>query len=94
MKLPWQLQKRTNAPARYHLDGGMQLYASSAIYTPQVGRLVFQRSRIQTLTGDPRAQSTLHGAFVIRRRIMPYDNQFAEELTEADFDKLVGIWER
>ena len=72
----------------------MQLYASNPAYNPHLARLMFQRSRIQTLTGDSSAKSTLHRAFAIRGRIGANDDRFAEELSEADFDALVGIWER
>lgn len=80
--------------ATHHIDEAMQLYASNPAYNPHLARLMFQRSRIQTLTGDSSAKSTLHRAFAIRGRIGANDDRFAEELSEADFDALVGIWER
>ena len=72
----------------------MDLYASNTAYSTHLARLVFQRSKIQTLTGDPGAKLTLHSAFAIRGRIRSSGNRFAEELSEMDFDELVGIWER
>ena len=72
----------------------MEFYTSDAAYSPHLARLLFQRSRIQTLNGIAGAKSTLHRAFVILSRISSNNNRFAEELTGADFDALVGIWER
>lgn len=88
------LRRHDYERATYYIDGATQLYASSAAYSPHFARLLFQRSKIQALTGDPSAKPTLHSAFAIRRRIRPYDNRFAEELTETDFDDLIGIWEK
>ena len=77
----------------------MPFYDRDPAYKPHYARLLFQKSRIQTLTGDPSADLTLHTAFAIRVTIRggvlgPNDKQFPEELSEADFDELVGIWER
>ena len=93
-ELPWQMQELADSAHRYHVDEAMQLYGSHAAYHPKLARLVFQRSRIKTLTGSPSAKLTLHSAFSIRRQIRPTGNRIAEEMTEADFDELVGIWER
>lgn len=88
------MQTQANAPYSHHVDQAIQLYAGKAAHNPQLARLLFQRSRIQTLTGDPSAKSTLHGAFALLKTIRPNEGRFAEELSEADFDELVGIWER
>lgn len=74
----------------------MKIYTSDAAYTPHLARLLFQQSRIQTLTGDPNAKTTLHIAFTTRGRLVSAwnDLRFAEDLSEADFDELIGIWER
>ena len=77
-----------------HADESMRLYADKAVYSPHLARLLFQRSRIQAQVGDPSAKSTLHSAFAILKRVRPNEGRFAEELSEADFDELVGIWER
>lgn len=44
--------------------------------------------------GKPDANKFLHSAFAIRGGFCPDDKRCAEELSEADFDKFVGIWER
>ena len=94
MRSPYQVQKFTNALHSYHIDKAIEFYTSNAAYSPHLARLLFQLSRLQTQTGDPSAKSTLHNAFAIRGRITSNGNRFAEELVEADFDELVGIWER
>ena len=78
----------------HHLDEATQYYGSKPGYDPHFARLLFQRSRIQTLTAGPGAQSFLHDAFAIRVAMRPHDKRSAEEMTEADFDELVGLWER
>ena len=72
----------------------MEIYARNAAYNPHLARLLFQKSRIQALTGDRNAKSTLHSAFAVRGKGVANDNRFAEDLSEADFDELIGIWER
>ena len=94
MRSPYKVRKLTNALHSYHFDKAIEFYASSAAYSPHLARVVFQLSRMQTQTGDPSAKSTLHNAFAIRGRVLPNGTRFAEELVEADFDELVGIWER
>ena len=83
-----------NAAHSFHIDKAMQIYASDTAYSPHLARLVFQQSRIETLTGDRNAKSTLHSAFAIRGRTVANEDRFAEDLAEADFDELIGIWER
>ncbi len=94
MRSSYQVQKFTKALHSHHIDKAIDFYASNAAYSPHLARLLFQVSRLQTQVGDPRTKSTLHNAFAIRSRITSNGNRFAEELVEADFDELVGIWER
>ena len=76
------------------LDQATQHYGSKPVSDAHLARLLFQRSRIQTLTARPGAKKNLHDAFMIRLILRPNDKRSAEELTEADFDELVELWER
>ena len=87
-------ESHAHTPHSHHIDEATQYYGSKPNCDPHLARLLFQRSRIQTLTADSGAMSSLHDAFAIRAALRPDDKRSAEELTEADFDDLVGMWER
>lgn len=91
---PDRPRKDTDAPHSHHTDEATLFYGSENAYEPHLARLFFQRSKIETLTGSSGANSFLHTAVALRGRIKPEDKRSAEELSEADFDELVGIWEK
>ena len=72
----------------------MQFYKSDTAYESHLARVIFQQSRIQAVFGYESANLTLHKAFKVRGGVRPNESRFAEELSEADFDDLVGMWER
>lgn len=78
----------------HHINSATQYYITKPDSDPHLARLYFQQSQIPTLTVGPGATSFLHRAFAIRAAMRPDDVRSAEELTEKDFDELVGMWER
>ena len=92
--LPVTDRRPANALSSHNLDEAKQFYSSDAAYDPHLARVVFQQSILQAMTGDKSTKSTAHAALAIRRRVIPEENRFAEDLSEADFDELVTIWER
>ena len=90
--------KHADASLRRFLDKAEQFYKSDAAYIPHLARVVFQRSRVQHLTRDMGEMKTYFDAFAlraaIRGAIKAEDKPYEDKLTEADFDELVGIWER
>ena len=77
-----------------HNYQAQQYYSGKPECEPHLARLFFQRSRILKLTDNSDMKVPLNRAFSIRRAIRPDDKRSADELTEADFDELVGLWER
>ena len=82
-------------PNSHHIDEALEYYYSrKPDCDPHLARLYFQESRIPTLTVGTGATRFLRRAFAIRAALRPDDKRCAEELTEADYDELVGVWER
>ena len=79
--------------SREHLLGAALLYVNPG-QESQLARVFFQQASLETLTRGSQAADMLDHAFALSAPHRPDDGRAAEELTEADFDELIGLWER
>ena len=78
----------------HHCDKAFRHYATSPAHISHLARLTFLQSVIQMLTNNPEWRTTAQKAFVIRGMIAWNGDRAPEEMSLADYDELVWVWDR
>jgi len=77
------------------LGQALKAYGDRNVFKPEKARATFKRSKVlRLLQREDEAEAALNESWKLYQEIRPADQRTAEQLCDADFDKIVVFWSR